>query len=86
MNALISYLLDNLMLDFSCELSLDQVREFLRHDKDKDSYAAALLDKLTKDRGTDDMMITLADCLKEYIREGIDENVMRDQLRVYSDS
>lgn len=46
----------------------------------------ALLSKLAEDRGTSDMMITLADCLKDYIRTGINEEVLREQLRLYTES
>jgi hypothetical protein len=34
----------------------------------------------------DDLLITLADCLKEQIRNGVNENTIREQLAVYSDS
>lgn len=84
MNALINYLIDNLMLDFPSDLTPEMVREFLRNDKSHD--AVALLDKLHKDRGINDMMITLADCLKEHLRTGITESVIREQLVQYSDS
>jgi hypothetical protein len=83
-NALINYLLDNLMLDFQGDLTLDMVKEFLRNDESRD--AEALLGKLMEDRGTSDMMITLADCLKEYIRHGINEQVVREQIRMYTES
>jgi hypothetical protein len=34
----------------------------------------------------DDLLITLADCLKEHIRTGVNEQIIRDQLSTYSDS
>lgn len=83
-NALINYLIDNLMLDFQGDLTLDTVRDFLRDDESRD--ARALLSKLLEDRGVSDMMITLADCLKDYIRTGIHEEVVREQLRLYTES
>ena len=84
MNALINHLLDNLMLDFQGDLTMDMVRDFLRNDESRD--ARALLTRLSEDRGTSDMMITLADCLKEYIRTGINEDVVREQIRMYTES
>ena len=84
MNALIKYLLENLMLDFQGDLTLDMVKEFLRSDESRD--AQSLLEKLVQDRGTNDMMITLADCLKEYLRTGISEDIVREQIRMYTDS
>lgn len=84
MNALINYLLENLMLDFQGDLTLEMVRDFLRHDESRD--ARSLLTRLAEDRSTSDMMITLADCLKEYLRTGITEEVVREQIRMYTES
>ncbi|MCS6914766.1 MAG: hypothetical protein RMK29_08820 [Myxococcales bacterium] len=84
MNALINYLIDNLMLDFQGDLALETVRHYLRDDDSQD--ARALLAKLAEDRGVSDMMITLADCLKDYIRTGITEEVVREQIRLYAES
>jgi hypothetical protein len=81
---LIKYLLDNLQLDFQGEITLDQVRSFLREDDGKE--ARALLSKLIEEKGVDDMLITLADCLKEHIQTGIHEKVVRDQLLTYAES
>lgn len=84
MNALVQYLLENLILDFQGDLTMDKVRELLRNDESRE--ARALRAKLAEDRGTDSMMITLADCLKEYLRTGINEEVVRDQIRTYTES
>ncbi len=84
MNRLISYLLENLIIDFQGDLTLEMVRDFLRNDSSQD--AQELLGRLINDHGTSEMMITLADCLKENIRSGIDEEVVREQLRMYSES
>ena len=48
MNALINYLLDNLMLDFQGDLSVDMVRDFLRDDKSRD--ADSLRSKIIENR------------------------------------
>lgn len=84
MKELVQYLLENMYLDFQGEISLDTVRGFLREDDGKD--ARQLLAKLIEEKGVDDMLITLADCLKEHIASGISEKVVRDQLSTYSDS
>jgi hypothetical protein len=34
----------------------------------------------------DDLMVTIADCLKEYIRTGINADIVRAQLITYSES
>jgi hypothetical protein len=81
---LIAYLLDNVILDFQGNLTLDMVRDFLRDDDSREGRA--LLAKLVEDRGVSDMMITLADCLQENLRGGITDEVMREQIRTYAES
>ena len=84
MKQLIAYLLDHLILDFQGDLTLDAVRDFLRDDDSREGRA--LLAKLVEDRGVSDMMITLADCLQDYIKSGINEEVLREQIRTYAES
>jgi hypothetical protein len=81
---LVQYLLSNLYLDFQGDISVDQVREFLRDDDSKE--ARALLKKVIEDNGVDDLLLALADVLRDHIRTGISEQVVRDQLSMYSDS
>ncbi len=84
MKQLIQYLLENLILDFQGDLTLDMVRDFLRDDDSREGRA--LLAKLVEDRGVSDMMITLADCLQDYLKSGINEDTMREQIRTYAES
>lgn len=84
MKELIKYLLDNLFLDFQGEITLETVRNFLREDDGRE--ARQLLAKLMEEKGVEDMLTTLADCLKEHIQTGINEKVVREQLSMYSDS
>ncbi len=84
MQRLIAYLLENLILDFQGDLTLDEVRDYLRDDNSAE--ARALLAKLVEDRGVSDMMITLADCLQDHIKVGISEQVLHEQIRTYADS
>ena len=84
MKQLIQYLLENLILDFQGDLTLDMVRDFLRDDESREGRA--LLAKLVEDRGVSDMMITLADCLQDYLRTGITDDTMREQIRTYAES
>lgn len=83
-NQLIAYLMDNLILDFKGELDLEMARNFLREDDSAD--ARTLMAKLVQDRGVDDMIIVLADCLREFIRSGINEEVVRSQIRMYTEA
>ena len=84
MKQLIAHLLQNMILDFQGDLTLEMVRDFLREDDSRE--ARALLSKLVADRGVSDMMITLADCLQDSIRTGINEDVVREQIRTYAES
>ncbi len=84
MKELVAYLLDNMYLDFQGEVSIDTVRQLLRGDESRE--AKALLSKLIADKGVEDLLITLADCLKDNLRSGITENTVREQLSLYSDS
>jgi hypothetical protein len=71
-------------LDFQGEISLDTVRQLLRGDESRE--ARAVMAKLIEDKGVDDLLLTLADCLKDHIRTGVNEQVVREQLSLYADS
>jgi hypothetical protein len=45
-----------------------------------------LLSRLIEDKGVEDFLIVVADCLKESIRSGISEDIIREQLTTYSES
>jgi hypothetical protein len=81
---LVRYLLDNMIVDFQGEISFETVRGFLRDDDGKE--ARAVLAKLIEDKGVDDMLITLADCLKDHLTTGVTEKVVKEQLMLYTDS
>lgn len=84
MKDLIHYLLKNAYIDFQGAITIDEVRKFLRDDDSKD--ARSLMSKLIEDKGVDDFLLTLADCLKEYIPVGVTEEVVHEQLLTYSES
>lgn len=84
MNELIRYLLENMYIDFQGDLTVDAVKGFLKDDGSKE--AKALLARIVKENGVDDMLITLADCLKDSLRDGIDEGVVKEQLGSYAES
>src|SRR5678816_4045877 len=81
---LVRYLLDNMYVDFQGEISLDTVRQFLRGDDSRE--AKQLLQKLIEDKGVDDLLITLADVLKDHVRTGVNDQVMKEQLVMYAES
>lgn len=84
MKELVRYLLANMYIDFQGEISLDTVREFLREDDGRE--ARALLAKLIEDKGVDEMLITLADVLKDHIATGVSDKVVKEQLLLYAES
>jgi hypothetical protein len=81
---LIAYLLENMIIDFQGDITLESVRELLRDDDSRE--ARALLNKLVEDGGVSDMMITLADCLQENLKSTISDDTMREQIRTYAES
>ena len=83
-NRLIDYLRQNLMIDFQGDLSVAKVRELLAGDDSRD--AKAVLAKLVADRKVEDMLVVLADCLLEPVQRALTDDVMREQLRMYSES
>ena len=84
MKELVRYLIENLYLDFQGDISVEQVRGFLREDDSRE--ARQLLSKIIEEKGIDDLLITLADCLKEHISSGVTETVVREQLQMYAES
>ena len=84
MKQLIAYLLDHAMLDFSGELTIDMVKEFLRDEESPESRS--LLNKVMQDGGVEEMQITLADCLQDCLRTGLTEGVVGEQLKLYAES
>jgi hypothetical protein len=81
---LAKYILSNVTIDFQGDISMEKVREFLREDDSRE--ARLLLSKLIDDKGIDDLLITIADCLKDHIRHGITEDTVFEQLSTYSES
>lgn len=84
MKELARFLLQNAQIDFSGDITIEQVRQFLRDDDSRE--ARALLGRLIEDKGVDEMLVTVADCLKEHIPQGISEETVRQQLANYGES
>lgn len=83
-NRLIEYLRQNLMIDFQGDLSVAKVRELLAGDDSRD--AKQILSKITAEKNVEDMILVLADCLLEPVQKSLGDDVMREQLRMYSES
>jgi len=83
-NRLIDYLRQHVIIDFQGDLTVAKVRELLAGDDSRD--AKTILAKLVADRKVEDMLLVLADCLLEPIQHAMTDEVMREQLRMYSES
>jgi hypothetical protein len=83
-NRLISYLRENLMLDFQGDLTVEKVRELLTGDDSRD--ARNLLAKVVSEGKVEDMLLVLTDVLLDVVKSALTDEVMREQLRMYMDS
>lgn len=83
-NRLIEYLRQHVMIDFQGELTVSQVRELLAGDDSRD--AKALLAKIVAARTAEDLVLVLADCLLEPVQRALTDDVMREQIRMYTES
>ena len=83
-NRLIAYLRENLMLDFQGDLTVEKVRELLAGDDSRD--ARNLLAKVVNEGKVEDMLLVLTDVLLEVVTNALTDEVMREQLRMYTDS
>jgi len=81
---LVQFLLKNLYLDFQGDITMEQIRQFLRQDDSRE--ARRVLARILDEKGVDDLLLTLADCLREHMPNGINEEVVRAQLNLYADS
>jgi hypothetical protein len=72
------------MIDFQGDLTVAKVRELLAGDDSRD--AKTLLAKVVADKSVEDMMLVLADCLLEPVQSALTDELMREQIRMYSES
>ena len=71
------------MLDFE-GVTAEELRQLLAGDDSRD--AKQLLAKLRKDDQVDEMMLVLADCLVEHVKESLTDDVIRENIRSFSES
>jgi hypothetical protein len=72
------------MIDFQGDLTVGKVRELLAGDDTRD--AKLLLAKLVAENSVEDMFLVLADCLLEPVQRALTDDVMREQIRMYTES
>ena len=84
MKQLISYLRENLILDFQGDLDVETVRTFLKDDDSRE--ARVLLAKVVADGSVDDMLVFLADVLLDPVRKALTDDTIRNNLQSYSEA
>jgi hypothetical protein len=84
LDELAQYLIEKIIIDFDGDVTMETVREFLR--KDSSPTARALLQKVIEEKGIDDLMLALADCLTANIAASISPEMIREHLLTYSES
>lgn len=84
MKRLIAYIRENMILDFQGDLTPEMLREMLRDDDSRE--AKALMAKVVEDRGINEMMLVLADCLIEHVQSSIPDEKIREQIQTYAES
>ena len=84
MRELARYLFEHAIIDFEGGITIDEVRDYLRKEDSRESRL--LLSKLIEDKGVDDLLLVIADCLKDHISRGISEDTIRAQLGTYAES
>jgi hypothetical protein len=72
------------MIDFQGDLTVANVRELLAGDDSRD--AKTLLAKLVAEKSVEDLFLVLADCLLEPVQRALTDDLMREQLRMYTES
>lgn len=83
MDKLAAYLLEHIQLDFS-GVDFEVIQKLLR--EDRSPISTQLMTKLIEEKGEDELLIVLADCLKEFISQGIDNEVVKKQLALYAEA
>ena len=84
MNELAQFLLEKMLVDFGGEVTTETVRAFLRRDENTESRA--LLQKIIEEKGIDDLLIALADCLTADLANSLSAGVVREHLITYAES
>ena len=75
------YLIDHLVLDFDGDINMEEMNALLL--EDGSPLAHDLRARMIAEGGPDDFLVVLADCLKEYLPQGLSEDVVADQVAFY---
>ncbi|MBN1945891.1 MAG: hypothetical protein JW797_09450 [Bradymonadales bacterium] len=78
---LCAYIMEHLVLDLDGEVNLETINEMLM--RDGSQMARDLRARLIAEQGPDDFLLVLVDCLRESLREGINEEKIQEQVQYY---
>ncbi len=84
MNELAQYLIDNILLDFEGEVTAETVRAYLR--KDDSPQAMALLQRISEEKGIDDLLLAIADMLTQELTKKFTSAEVKEHLVNYSEA
>jgi hypothetical protein len=78
---LCSYIMKHLVLDLDGEMNMENINEMLM--RDGSQVSRDLRARLISEQGPEDFLLVLVDCLRDSLREGIDEDKVREQIQYY---
>ncbi|MCA9561933.1 MAG: hypothetical protein KC561_00525 [Myxococcales bacterium] len=84
MDELCKYLMKLLVMDVEGDTTLETINQMLV--KDGSQASRDLRARLIAEKGTEQFLLVLLDCLRESIREGVNEDTIREQIGFYLDA
>jgi hypothetical protein len=81
MEELCSYIMNHLVLDLDGEVTMEAINDMLV--RDGSQKARELRARLISEQGPNEFLLVLADCLRESLRDGINEDKVQEQIDYY---
>lgn len=81
MDELCAVIMNHLVLDFEGEADMDLINDMLV--RDGSQMARDLRARLIAEQGPDSFLLVLVDCLRENLRDGINESHIKEQVQFY---
>ena len=81
MDELVSYIMQHLVLDLDGDITMDDINQMLV--RDGSQLARDLRARLIAEQGPNEFLLVIVDCLRESLRDGINEDKVLDQVKFY---
>ena len=81
MDELCAVIMSGLVLDFEGEADMDLINDMLV--RDGSQMARDLRARLIAEHGPNQFLLVLVDCLKEFLRDGVNEEQIKEQVQFY---